>query len=88
MSAPRYSVLIEWSVEDECYIASFPEWADRAIAHTHGDTYEECARKAGEVLELLMDGETNPPAPHYFEYAASPTTDEAKGTADLRKRSA
>lgn len=49
----RYSVVIQWSEEDHKYIASMPEWGP--YAHTHGDTYEEAARNAQEVLELLLE---------------------------------
>jgi predicted RNase H-like HicB family nuclease len=60
----KYSVLIQWSEEDQKYIASLPEWGP--YAHTHGTSYEEAARNAEEVLELLLEGETNPPAPALF----------------------
>lgn len=64
----RYSILIQWSDEDQCFVISLPEWGDRC--HTHGDTYEEALKNAQEVLELLMesaldDGEPLP-EPHQF----------------------
>ena len=49
----RYSVLIQWSDEDQKYIVSLPEFG--SYAHTHGDTYEEAAKNAQEVLELLIE---------------------------------
>lgn len=49
----RYSVLIQWSDEDQKYIVSLPEFGP--YAHTHGDTYEEAAKNAQEVLELLIE---------------------------------
>jgi antitoxin HicB len=53
---PYYSMLIEWSLEDQSYIVSFPEWeADGLIGHTHGETYEDAARKGHEVLHMLME---------------------------------
>jgi antitoxin HicB len=52
-SLPRYTVIIQWSPEDDCYVASLPEWGPGA--KTHGDTYEEAAKNAGEVLELLIE---------------------------------
>ena len=88
MSDPRYSVLIQWSEEDKCFIASFPEWSERAFAHTHGATYEECARNAAEVLELLMDGEANLPAPRYFEADPAPPASADAANSNLQKRSA
>lgn len=32
----RYSLVIEWSNEDQTYVVSFPEWGDNT--HTHGET--------------------------------------------------
>ena len=49
----RYSVLIQWSDEDQKYMVSLPEFGP--YAHTHGDTYEEAAKNAQEVLELLIE---------------------------------
>ena len=64
-----YSVIIQWSNEDRAYVATPPEWGG---CHTHGATYEEAARNAQEVLELLMETEKKgrkalPPA-HTFIY--------------------
>jgi antitoxin HicB len=59
---PRYTVVIQWSDADECFIASLPEWAPHAITHAAGDTYEEAARNAGEILELLMKDDAGKPA--------------------------
>jgi predicted RNase H-like HicB family nuclease len=64
MSQPRYTVIIQWSDDDQCYVVSLPEWGCK----THGSTYEEAATNAREVLELLMEDETSvspfPPHPH------------------------
>ena len=62
----HYSMLIEWSDEDQAYLVTLPEWADRVIMPaTHGDTYGEAVRNGQEVLELLInsaieDGEALP----------------------------
>lgn len=55
----RYSILIQWSDEDQKYVVSLPEFG--SYAHTHGDTYEEATKNAQEVLELLIEtyGEQN-----------------------------
>jgi antitoxin HicB len=68
---PRYSMVIQWSDEDQAYIVSFPEWeAHGLIGHTHGDTYEEAVRKGQEVLHMLIESaraEGEPvPAPRTF----------------------
>jgi antitoxin HicB len=59
----HYTIIIQWSDEDECYVVSLPEWGE--FCHTHGDTYQEALTNAQEVLELLIetslaDGETLP----------------------------
>jgi predicted RNase H-like HicB family nuclease len=63
----HYSMLIEWSEEDQAYLVTLPEWADRVMMPaTHGRTYTEAVQHGQEVLEMLMnsalrDGE---PLPH------------------------
>ncbi len=47
-----YSVLIQWSDEDGIYVVTLPEFGG---CHTHGSTYEEAAKNADEVLELLIE---------------------------------
>jgi antitoxin HicB len=55
VDAVHYSMVIEWSDEDQAFLVSFPAWAGYiAQPVTHGDTYEEAARKGQEVLENLM----------------------------------
>ncbi|MBD1845015.1 type II toxin-antitoxin system HicB family antitoxin [Cyanobacteria bacterium FACHB-63] len=49
----RYSILIQWSDEDQCYVVSLPEWGE--YCHTHGETYEEALQNAQEGLELLVE---------------------------------
>ena len=63
MKKPNYTVIIQWSDKDDCFIASLPEWGK--FCHTHGNTYAEALRSAEEVLELLIEsaieeGETLP----------------------------
>ena len=50
--APRYSIVIQWSDEDQIYVVSLPEWGD--LVHTHGDTYEEALERGKELLEALV----------------------------------
>ena len=63
----HYSMLIEWSEEDQAYLVTLPEWADRVIMPaTHGSTYGEAVQHGQEVLEMLVksairDGEPLPP---------------------------
>ena len=62
----RYSMIIEWSEEDQAYLVTLPEWADRVLMPaTHGRTYSEAAQHGREVLEMLAnttveDGESLP----------------------------
>ncbi|MBW4611067.1 MAG: type II toxin-antitoxin system HicB family antitoxin [Hassallia sp. WJT32-NPBG1] len=49
----HYTIIIQWSDEDNCYVVSLPEWGE--FCHTHGDTYEEAVKNAQEVLEMLIE---------------------------------
>jgi antitoxin HicB len=49
----RYTILIQWSDQDQCYVVSLPEWGE--FCHTHGETYAEALQNAQEVLELLIE---------------------------------
>ena len=49
----HYTIIIQWSEEDNCFVVSRPEWGE--FCHTHGDTYEEALKNAHEVLELLVE---------------------------------
>ncbi len=63
----HYSMLIEWSEEDQAYLVTLPEWAGRVLMPvTHGNTYGEAVQNGQEVLEMLIDsaiqdGEALPP---------------------------
>jgi predicted RNase H-like HicB family nuclease len=50
----HYTVVIQWSDEDHCYLVHLPEFPTQPF-HTHGNTYEEAVRNAQEVLELLVE---------------------------------
>ena len=78
---PRYTMIIQWSDEDASYVASLPEWGPYVKAH--GATYDEAARHAREVLEMLLDGESAPPVPKLFRYPGADVMklpDDAVGT--------
>lgn len=57
----HYTIIIQWSDEDQCYVVSLPEWGE--FCHTHGDTYEEALKNAQEVLELLIETSTEDDEP-------------------------
>jgi predicted RNase H-like HicB family nuclease len=48
----RYSIVIEWSPEDQVFVVSLPEWGD--LIHTHGDTYESALHSGKELLTELV----------------------------------
>lgn len=50
----KYTIIIQWSNEDECYVVFLPEFDDVMQPCTHGDTYEEALKNAQEVLEMLI----------------------------------
>jgi predicted RNase H-like HicB family nuclease len=49
----RYSMVIQWSEEDQAYVTTLPEFGP--YSKTHGTTYEEAARNGQEVLEQLIE---------------------------------
>jgi len=82
---PRYTAIIQWSDEDGCYVVSLPEWGP--YCKTHGDTYEEAAKNAREVLELLLETEaagTTPP-PQLFHYPGATAVDLPQNAVGLQK---
>ena len=61
----RYSILIQWSDEDQCYVASLPEFGPYAL--THGATYDEALKNGKEVLGLLIQDTSPLPRPQTFD---------------------
>jgi antitoxin HicB len=60
-----YTILIQWSDEDNCFVVCLPEFTNLMQPCTHGDTYLEAVQNAQELLELLVEtalknGETLP----------------------------
>ncbi|MBD2621981.1 MAG: type II toxin-antitoxin system HicB family antitoxin [Microcystis sp. M54BS1] len=52
----HYSIYIQWSQEDNKFIAHLPEFV--SYAHTHGETYNEALQNALEVLDFLIEDYT------------------------------
>ncbi|OKH16757.1 HicB family protein [Fischerella major NIES-592] len=69
MSIFKYQMLIQWSVEDNCFLVGFPDFPGQRW-RTHGDTYEEAVTNGIEALEsLIMAYEaTNEPLPQPTVY--------------------
>jgi len=84
---PRYTVIIQWSDEDQAYVVSLPEWGCK----THGATYEEAAKHAHEVLELLMEGHDvqtrgTMPQPKLFHYPGADVVNVKEYSASSQSR--
>lgn len=52
MESLKYSMLIEWSDEDNKYIVTLPEFPN---CYTHGVTYEEALQNGKEAIEALIE---------------------------------
>ncbi len=48
----HYSMIIQWSVEDNAYIVTVPELPG---CITHGETYEEAVKRGQEAIETWID---------------------------------
>jgi len=52
----QYSMLIQWSEEDQFFLVTIPEFADRVVMPcTHGKTREEATRNGEEVIEMYIE---------------------------------
>ena len=51
MTSTQYSMLIQWSDEDACYVVTLPEFQN---AHTHGETYEKAAKRGRLLIESFI----------------------------------
>jgi antitoxin HicB len=55
MDRAKYSMRIEWSEEDQCYVVSLPEFTRAMQPVTDGRSYEEAARRGQDALASLID---------------------------------
>ena len=69
MDAIRYSMLIQWSDEDNAYIVTVPELPG---CKTHGDTYEEAVQQGKDAIEtwILFLNDIGEVIPEPEKYAA------------------
>ena len=52
----QYSMIVQWSDEDQLFLVTIPEFADRVVMPcTHGKTREEAIRHGEEVLEMYLE---------------------------------
>ena len=51
----HYSMLIQWSDEDQAFLVTLPEWEGCVFGPvTHGDTHEEAVRNGREAMAALI----------------------------------
>lgn len=50
----HYSMVIEWSDEDQTYIVTVPELSG---CQTHGATYEEATRQGQDAIDSWIDAQ-------------------------------
>jgi antitoxin HicB len=56
MKQLNYSILIQWSEEDQRYVVTLPEFADRVMQPCNdGLSYEEALRNGQDTLENLIE---------------------------------
>lgn len=52
----RYSTIIQWSAEDQLFLITIPEFAERVVMPcTHGTTREEAIHNGEEVIEMYLE---------------------------------
>ncbi len=51
----KYTIIIQWSEEDKCYVVLLADFTNVMQSCTHGETYEEVLKNGQEVLEMLID---------------------------------
>lgn len=55
-SKMRYTMVLQWSDEDKCYVVLLPEWEGLVNQPcTDGKTYKQAAKHGRQVLEMLVD---------------------------------
>jgi antitoxin HicB len=50
----KYSMQIEWSEEDDCYVVFLPEFTKAMQPVSDGKTYMEAAQNGGDALESIV----------------------------------
>ncbi len=67
MNKFHYSMIIQWSDEDNKFIVTIPEFTG---CMTHGNTYEEAVKNGQEAIEVCVEAEQalgRPlPQPHIY----------------------
>ena len=51
----HYSMVVQWSEDDEAYLVSLPEWEGRVFNPVaHGESYEDAITQGQEALAALI----------------------------------
>ena len=48
----NYSIVIQWSQKDNCFVASLPEWEN---INARGKSYEQALNNAQEAVSFLVE---------------------------------
>ncbi|MEO0835499.1 MAG: type II toxin-antitoxin system HicB family antitoxin [Cyanobacteria bacterium J06642_3] len=52
----QYSMIIQWSEDDQLFLVTIPEFSDRVIMPcTHGKTRQEAITNGEEVIEMYLE---------------------------------
>lgn len=52
----RYSIIVQWSNEDQLFLVTIPEFSDRVIMPcAHGKTRSEAILNGEEVMEMYLE---------------------------------
>jgi predicted RNase H-like HicB family nuclease len=52
----RYSMIIQWSDEDQLFLVTIPEFSDLVVMPcTHGETREEALHAGEQVIEMYLE---------------------------------
>jgi predicted RNase H-like HicB family nuclease len=52
----QYSMVIQWSDEDQLFLVTIPEFADLVVMPcTHGQTRTDAIRNGEEVIEMYLE---------------------------------
>jgi antitoxin HicB len=72
----HYSMVVQWSDDDQAYLVTLPEWDGRVFNPvTHGNSYEDAIKQAQDVLAALIVSarQHGEPLPEPRLFAASRT---------------
>lgn len=67
----KYSIIIQWSEEDQLFLVTLPEFTDVMQPCTHGKDYQEALQNAQDLIESLIEiyQEDNKPLPTLLQVA-------------------